>query len=493
MTKKDFKYALQRGLGCCVIELQQTDKKEEYKDLVLWACTHDLAYDTQCEGTRSRYLYELIRCYADTEIFLQEIIRQFNQNLTSYDGWDFNRCCELLELFAADGNLNAYQVLETGYKTIYKLLQNVKERDDIGSELFNNFETLCISIVNFKSAPNTDTVKEEFDSQCSSKIYLLPRKMNRLWSDSFCAIIEDIGRLLDENSNLDVCDFDYFQLFWKSEMGKLPVQELLKERSGKSPLIKTYVDAYERQKENTAQFRQNYEHLLTAEGVYSTLKNGGKSGRDIPIMIGSTMLNKGKCDEVKKLAEYYKEEKEEDIRAELLFLLGNRKCANLLDACSVIGDADSYNEELRNNAVRALTEMKSEKVRDYALSVIDDTDCPEDVISMLVHNYHKEDYDQFVKLLYDLPISYEDCGWHGAFISIIDVFEEKEPHSLPTEILSYMYSETLCSCCRQGIVKEMGRQNLLSDKILRECLHDSNDDIREYAEKVILCNGKAEI
>lgn len=50
------------------------------------------------------------------------------------------------------------------------------------------------------------------------------------------------------------------------------------------------------------------------------------------------------------------------------------------------------------------------------------------------------------------------------------------------EILLYMYPETLCSCCRAKIVQEMGRPNMLTDKILQECLHDSNDDIREYAK-----------
>ena len=50
MTKKEFKRAMQCGLGRCIQELQTTREPEKYKDAVLWACTHESAYDAQCEG-----------------------------------------------------------------------------------------------------------------------------------------------------------------------------------------------------------------------------------------------------------------------------------------------------------------------------------------------------------------------------------------------------------------------------------------------------------
>lgn len=72
----------------------------------------ELTFDKQSEGTRSGSLYELIQCYPDKEPFFEAIIRQFSQNLTSDDGFDFNHCCELLELFAADGRIKEYQVIK---------------------------------------------------------------------------------------------------------------------------------------------------------------------------------------------------------------------------------------------------------------------------------------------------------------------------------------------------------------------------------------------
>ena len=68
MTKKEFKEAMLRGLGRCVIAVRQ--EPEKYRDLVLWACKRNYAYDAQSEGTRSWYTYTMADAYPDKETFL---------------------------------------------------------------------------------------------------------------------------------------------------------------------------------------------------------------------------------------------------------------------------------------------------------------------------------------------------------------------------------------------------------------------------------------
>ena len=46
-----------------------------------------------------------------------------------------------------------------------------------------------------------------------------------------------------------------------------------------------------------------------------------------------------------------------------------------------------------------------------------------------------------------------------------------------------MYQYTLCSFCREYVVKEMGRRRMLTRELLEEMQYDCNDDIREYADK----------
>ena len=85
MTKKEFKRAMQCGLGRCIQELKTCDNIEKYRDIVLWGCTHNLAYDAQCEGTRSYYLYKLAKCYPDVDFFVDAVIPYFYKSIAQSD------------------------------------------------------------------------------------------------------------------------------------------------------------------------------------------------------------------------------------------------------------------------------------------------------------------------------------------------------------------------------------------------------------------------
>jgi hypothetical protein len=52
---RTFKKQLRRGLGSAIVELMNAPDKEVYRDAVLWGCVHDIAYDTQVEGTKADY------------------------------------------------------------------------------------------------------------------------------------------------------------------------------------------------------------------------------------------------------------------------------------------------------------------------------------------------------------------------------------------------------------------------------------------------------
>ena len=88
MTKKQFKYDMQRGLGSCVVALKNMDdlEKERFRPLVLWGCSRDMAYDAQCEGCRSFYLYELIVEFADITPFLDVIEKRLIHSMHSRGG-----------------------------------------------------------------------------------------------------------------------------------------------------------------------------------------------------------------------------------------------------------------------------------------------------------------------------------------------------------------------------------------------------------------------
>ena len=87
-----------------------------------------------------------------------------------------------------------------------------------------------------------------------------------------------------------------------------------------------------------------------------------------------------------------------------------------------------------------------------------------------------------VRAVKQIPITYEDGAWHGVFDDIMNLFSDPAKHK-PKELLPYMYRNTLCSFCREYVVREMGRRRMLTEEMLEEMRYDCNGKIRDYAER----------
>lgn len=91
-----------------------------------------------------------------------------------------------------------------------------------------------------------------------------------------------------------------------------------------------------------------------------------------------------------------------------------------------------------------------------------------------------------------IPILYENGEWHHTFSDVMRVFDAPDGNK-PKEILPYLYRNTLCSFCREAVVREMGRRRMLTRELLEELRYDCNDDIRAYANKRIVTRQKRTI
>lgn len=460
MTKKEFKYAMQRGLGRCVLELQCTDHIEKYRDIVLWGCMHELAYDAQCEGSRSFYLYEIIQLFPDVMPFLEAAAKRMHQCVTT-TGWEFGQHCKLLALFAGDGNVFAIHALQQCYENLLGKLKRKRKRTKQG--LFperDNFEELCICIATYSS-----------DVSVCMERYL--------------AIVSDIGSLVSSNSLFIRWDFDWFQAACESSLGKQRVIAALKRRAEHSGEVHNYITAMDAEKTSWNQNRakRSNEIPVTAEDVYEQLSEGKRAGSTIPLFLVRRMQKSGREQEVQKLGAYYTAGTSEPVRIQLLKLLANRDCSYVLDTGQLISDSKSSNVELQDYAFQALGTIKKDLVYAYALELVSDQNRRADVIDMLAANYDYKDRELFVNLVKSIPVSYDDGEWHQVFSSVMDIFEDKSIKNPPKELLFYMYENTLCSFCRCVVVKEMGHRRMLTDEILQECMHDSSSEIREYAGK----------
>jgi len=90
-------------------------------------------------------------------------------------------------------------------------------------------------------------------------------------------------------------------------------------------------------------------------------------------------------------------------------------------------------------------------------------------------------------LLYDAVKSFRphinDGGWHAVYSYAKDGIETMR--SKPkTDILEYLYRNTLCGFCREYIMRAMHKKGVLTDEILSECRLDANAEIRTFAKRL---------
>ena len=460
------------GLGRCIQTLDAKENIEKYRDIILWGCTHEIFYDAQCEGTKSRYLYKMVKHYPDVSPFIEAVIDCTQQQMTK-NSWLFMQCCEFLGFFGADGDKRARQALYDIYEELYRILIHKRKRTQCGLLPENdNFEQLCIAIVNMDSTKET-----------CIRVY--------------CKIVKDIGTLIRDSSLIDSWSFAWFQSCCEENLGEKCLRDILANQARESDTVRYYVEAMQQREKEVGSWDANRRKKFeSAKDVYDILAHGGKVGYDIPILLVRQMTNSGQEQELKALAKYHKREKDVAIRAQLTRLLACEKSAYLLDVNILLADCKSENKLLQEYAFQALSYIRHEQVREYAFELLGNVEDPinilkkaaqleyfESVFAMLIYNYEKEDATWFVEAVKAIPVlRRETINWHSIYMDLRHIFEIRKVDAPPQEILYHMYEHSQCACCREYIVRELGRRKMLTEELLQECLYDSNSDIRDYAE-----------
>lgn len=434
MTKEAFRYDMQRGLGSCIKELKCTKNREQFRPVILWGCSHDMEFNGQLED-RSVYLYELITEYPDCTPFIDVVEKNLFQNM-KHRNWIFLQDCDILSFFTFDGNERALAILEKCYEELFQILLEKKKRaDKNGFPERRNFEELCISFI-----------KMCFDD--TRKIVEYYKK-----------IVNDIGTLIQKNALYSAEDFEWFQTVSEKELGKRKVHALL-HHANISDATRAYVlsikECREAEKEKAHKPHYNMARML---------------------------MKQSDEQEIVKFAEYYEKETDSAIRKKLLQQLVDGGCVWAIDPIQLIADSKSKEKELASYAFEALSSKKDAKVREYAFELLKSGQHMTEAVSMLATNYESTDCAFFAEMVKQIPITYDNGGWHEVFHRVMSLMRDRSVEIKPKELLPYMYHNTLCSFCREDVVKEMGRRRMLNAELLEELLYDCNQNIRAYAYK----------
>ena len=426
MTKKEFKEAMLRGLGRCVIAVQK--EPEKFRDIVLWACKRNIAYDAQSEGTRSWYVYTLANAYPDPETFIHtaaEALKKYRP----HGGWDLLHLSEILMFFAMDGYESAGTALEEKYQEILARMFARKRRPDRVFHELSDLEQLGLVLTS--------------DSR------------------TFLRIAGDFGCLYREKQYM--LDGDFIWFF-----------------STKGDQYRKIMEAAARKDENIAVFLEREQADEDARKKRWQQRKADPEKNLTGIALSRWLANKADPDTVERYACAYREQGKLEARAEALRAFA--WCPYPDDPQPILKDTHSENENLRRTAWKALENLRHPVVREFAHSNAVKDDRSSDNFALLATNYLPEDGALLESLLREMISKKKWDDFHAAGMDVYRIFHQGGiPH--PKYLLPLLYEYNPCSFCRESALHYMAKRRMLTKEILTECQFDSNDKIRAMAVK----------
>ena len=427
MTKKEFKEAMLRGLGRCVIAVRK--EPEKYRELVLWACKRNFAYDAQSEGTRSWYTYTMANAYPDKETFINtaaEALKKYRPN----GSWDLLHLSEILMFFAMDGYESARKALEEKYQEVLTGMFARQHRPDRVFHELSDLEQLG-----------------------------LVRAVDRT---SFLRISKDFGRLYQEKKYM--CDGDFAWFF-----------------SSKGGQFRKAMESAARKDENIACFFHRESADIVAREELREQRKKNFPDDLTGVWLSRWLANKADQETVERYALAYREQKQPELRAEALTAFSC--CAYPDDPKPIIEDTKSECEELQNAAWRALENIRHPAVRAFALNNIANGVRTPENFALLATNYVPEDEEITEELLQELITKKDWDSFHAAGMDIFRAFREGSGIPHPKNLLPILYEYNPCSFCRESALEYIFKHRMLTEEMLKECQFDSNYDIRKMAAK----------
>ena len=449
-----FKDALVRGTGKCFTMLATESARRKCRPLVVWACGRHLGYDTQIEGTRALFLYDLIGRYPSPEPFLDVVEERFFASFNKSD-WLFQQECELLGLFGKAGNERARRILEPGYRRLLRYLRHLNP-----------------ARVSKPYIPALDS----FDSLCKQLVFCVKPAEVRPMIER---IVSDVGALCMRDPFWNYTA-DFVRLSFEFVLGERRLAAMLG-RIGPSPEVEAYKAAviHVKKRYEAGNAERKRRQKLGCKEVYRQVSEHGTVG--IRYMVKRWRLD-GRTKDIAGLAKFYLSEKNLETRAGLLDLFSyyETKCEGYLPLDCVLRDAASDDDSLRVSALGVLRSVKDPRVHDFALDMLKKRGVSHELLSVLAGNYRPDDDDFLIGAMKKIG-----SMRHRVHSILARIPEEKNGDRLSRRMLMHLYDTIECTCCRERVVRELGRRRLLTDDMLAECLHDASDNIRDYAKRLM--------
>jgi len=411
--------ALQKGLGRA---WQWATAGRLADEPLLEACLEDMRYDTQCEGSRGNWLWDLMQVIEAKDRFRAPLFKAL-QELA--DERSADQLCQLAGHYTKDGD--------------------------------EPFRTRLYEIVEEKPISHSDWIGEDEIIQLDGEQAFL-----------FAARVR--GERL---ANIEwEWDDGYLAVGAAKQFGEDRVTSILK--SSPNAGIKRYYENWLEQKARKLPASDQHTHRNRMQAISVSEIIEAAKGKSLRIGFRGWGMYADEAN-LMKIIEAIFVATEPAIISKLLRVFSNRALPQfdfrLIDLCQHL------DEDVQRWAFNALAKTCHASIRKSALEQLE-IEATASVVKLFIENFEEGDEKRILAAT-KLPEDVDQLHW--LLMNIIEVLE-KNPAADSSQLAVIAYASTPCENCRCRAAELLQRQGFIPLWMVEECQYDSNEEIRVLGE-----------
>ena len=397
LTQDQFRDTLRKGFGRAVLYLREFGPAG-FEDDIVHACTSNLVFDAQWEGTRGEWLHEIVILAGMSEMVVPKIIDKLLCPSKAEDFWDVAQLCVLASIFAQYGH-------EDARKALYSKFDRMEFSD---SWLYG------IPIMGVDGLQGFMRVAEVIaDRYCKEHEY---------WEDT-CLISEACERF-----------------------GRDIVHDTLAAHAKDNQNIEVFLDQIHKiEKDETELKNREPRSLESLETILSSIESDQDK---YLIRLKSWGIRASDSDLSVVFDHMLKEIRPEQLRR-YMCVYGWRKMPRLLP--QIIELVNTEDRKLLNATIDALSNFQVAEVRNLGLHMLQETPPRLEAIGLFAKNYKLGDN---VLLEAVLPIAGDANILHGIGLDLLNVVRETKTPEL-ANCMRWLYEYGPCSMCRNNAIRNL--------------------------------------
>lgn len=431
LTKNEFAIALKRGHGRARIHVDKYGL-EGIEEIVLNACLKAPNYDSQCESSKSEWLFEMFQNTDKLPSFTIAILEALK---TETDIYDLQHLCEF-----------AYQIAENGDGIAGNALREIVMNQPLPDPKWPYGTHQLVAL--------DGTVAIVGLAKKFGALLIEKKPESSMWLGDFADDIPSVKRKLARLAKTDP-DIKAF----------LDNQKEQKKRFAKKPKAKSKKDESKNEL-SCEEFVNHFFTTLRKEDYHFELK-----------MIDRRLARAAYDEDLVALLERLNDEKDETVIVRVLRVF---QVAGLPEITPLFWNfIESKNESISDAAIDALAKIQDARLGEIARKKFKSKAFKAkdaEFIQLMIKNFASQDDQLIVNALKQASLS-EDVA-HRVGFAIREIYRTNDELTTP-ELLQWDYEQNPCTECRLSTVELLVGLKGMTPDILIECQHDSNEEIRQ--------------